>query len=30
MKAKTERLGAYCAQNPKMNLMSAAENVLAK
>src|SRR5712691_9337110 len=30
MKAKAEKLGAFCAQNPKMGLMTAAENVMAK
>jgi acid stress chaperone HdeB len=30
LKAKAEKLGAFCAANPKMNLMTAAENVMAK
>ena len=30
VKAKAEKLGAFCAQNPKMNLMTAAENMMAK
>ena len=30
MKAKADKLGAFCIQNPKMGLMTAAENVLAK
>ena len=30
MKDKAERLAAYCAQNPEMSLMTAAENVMAK
>jgi acid stress chaperone HdeB len=30
MKAKAEKLGAFCAQNPKMGLMTAAESVMAK
>ncbi len=30
MKAKAEKLGAFCVQNPKMGLMTAAENVMAK
>jgi acid stress chaperone HdeB len=30
MKAKTEKLGLYCAQNPRMNVLTAAEDVMAK
>ena len=30
MKVKAERLGAFCAQNPKVGLMTAAESVMAK
>jgi acid stress chaperone HdeB len=30
LKGKTEKLGAFCAGNPKMSLMTAAENVMAK
>jgi len=30
LKGKAEKLGAYCAANPKMSLMTAAENVIAK
>ena len=30
MKAKAEKLAAYCVQNPKMSLMAAAENVMGK
>jgi acid stress chaperone HdeB len=30
LKAKAEKLAAYCAQNPRMGLMTAAENVMAK
>src|SRR5436305_15290542 len=30
MKGKAEKLGAFCAQNPKMGLMTAAESVMAK
>jgi len=30
MKGKAERLSAYCAQNPEMSLMTAAENVMVK
>jgi hypothetical protein len=30
LKSKAEKLNAFCAQNPKMGLMSAAENVMAK
>jgi acid stress chaperone HdeB len=30
MKAKADKLGAFCAQNPKMGLMTAAETVMAK
>jgi acid stress chaperone HdeB len=30
MKAKAERLAAYCAQSPEMSLMTAAENVMSK
>ena len=30
MKAKAEKLGAFCAQNPKMGLMTAAESVMVK
>jgi len=30
MKAKADKLGAFCAQNPKMGLMTAAESVMAK
>ena len=30
MKARAEKLAAYCVQNPKMNLMAAAENVMGK
>jgi acid stress chaperone HdeB len=30
MKGKAERLAAYCAQNPEMSLMAAAENVMDK
>src|SRR5947209_15702312 len=30
LKAKAEKLTAYCAQNPKSGLMTAAESVMAK
>jgi acid stress chaperone HdeB len=30
LKGKAEKLGAYCAANPKMGLMTAAENVMGK
>jgi acid stress chaperone HdeB len=30
MKATTEKLSAFCLQNPSMGLMNAAENVLGK
>jgi len=30
MKGKAEKLSAFCAQNPKMGLMTAAESVMAK
>jgi len=30
MKDKAERLATYCAQNPEMSLMTAAENVMVK
>jgi acid stress chaperone HdeB len=30
LKAKAEKLGAFCVQNPKMGLMTAAESVMAK
>jgi acid stress chaperone HdeB len=30
MKAKTEKLGLYCAQNPRMSVLTAAEDVMAK
>ena len=30
LKAKAEKLGAFCVQNPRMGLMTAAENVMAK
>jgi len=30
MKGKADRLTAYCAQNPEMSLMTAAENVMVK
>ena len=30
MKGKAERLAAYCAQNPEMGLMTAAEKVMDK
>ena len=30
MRGKAEKLGAFCAGNPKMSLMTAAENVMAK
>lgn len=30
LKAKAEKLAGYCAQNPKMGLMTAAENVMGK
>ena len=30
MKDKAERLVAYCAQNPEMSLMTAAEDVMVK
>lgn len=30
MKDKAGRLAAYCAQNPEMSLMTAAENVMVK
>jgi acid stress chaperone HdeB len=30
MQGKAERLAAYCAQNPEMSLMTAAENVMDK
>jgi acid stress chaperone HdeB len=30
LKSKAEKLTAFCAQNPKMALMTAAENVMAK
>jgi acid stress chaperone HdeB len=29
-KAKAEKLGAYCAQHPTLNVITAAESVLAK
>jgi acid stress chaperone HdeB len=30
LKTKAEKLATYCAQNPKLGLMMAAENVMAK
>jgi len=30
LKAEAEKLGSFCAQNPKMDLMSAAESVMVK
>ena len=30
LKAKAERLGAFCVQNPRMGLMTAAESVITK
>jgi acid stress chaperone HdeB len=30
LKAMAERVGAFCAQNPKMGLMGAAESVMVK
>jgi acid stress chaperone HdeB len=30
LRAKAEKLGAFCAQNPKMGLMTAAESVMTK
>jgi acid stress chaperone HdeB len=30
LKAATEKIGAFCAQNPRMGLMSAAESVMVK
>ena len=30
MRGKAEKLGAFCAANPKISLMTAAENVMAK
>jgi acid stress chaperone HdeB len=30
LKGKAERLGAFCVQNPRMGLMTAAENVMTK
>ncbi len=30
MKAKAEKLGAFCVQNPKMSLITAAESAMAK
>ena len=30
LKAKTEKLTAFCAQNPKIGVMAAAEGVMAK
>ena len=30
LKGKAEKLGAFCVQNPKMSLITAAENVMAK
>ena len=30
MRGKAEKLGAFCAANPKMSLMTAAENAMAK
>jgi hypothetical protein len=30
LKTKAEKLAAFCAQNPKLGLMTAAENVMAK
>jgi acid stress chaperone HdeB len=30
MKVKADKLGSFCAQNPKMGLMTAAESVMAK
>jgi acid stress chaperone HdeB len=30
LKIKTEKLNGFCAQNPKMSVMMAAENVMAK
>lgn len=30
LKVKAEKLTAFCAQNPRMGLMTAAENVMAK
>jgi acid stress chaperone HdeB len=30
LKAKAEKLSAFCVQNPRMGLMTAAENVMSK
>jgi hypothetical protein len=30
LKAMAEKVGAFCAQNPKMGLMGAAESVMVK
>jgi acid stress chaperone HdeB len=30
LKAKADKLGAFCVQNPKMGLMTAAESVMTK
>ena len=30
LKAKAEKLAVYCAQNPKMSVLTAAENVMEK
>src|SRR5437870_597162 len=30
LRGKADKLGAFCAQNPKMGLMTAAESVMAK
>jgi acid stress chaperone HdeB len=30
LRAKADKLGSFCAQNPKMSLMTAAESVMAK
>jgi acid stress chaperone HdeB len=30
LKAKAEKLGAFCVQNPRMGLMTAAESVMSK
>jgi hypothetical protein len=30
LKAKADKLGAFCVQNPRMGLLTAAENVMAK
>lgn len=30
LKAKAEKLNAFCVQNPRMGLMTAAENVMSK